>query len=273
MNTVVPLTAVRAFRNLAVRQLGIQIKDELEPLIGGRIIKRMGHFNEPLHRYLSRVYMDKENHEIVTFLDLVRPRCAPMFARRSDHVLLYTRVRGWLMAGWRRLRFWSAGCGTGEEPYGMALTVLDAIDSLGLSPNEVDFKVLATDVSPRLLEAGRTGLFERPQLCRVPKSMQRYFFRAYGGIAIADAIRDRVVFRCLNLTQPPFQMKSDLDAIFCHEALQPMIPQARQRAVTAMRELLQPDGLLCTGFPDQTFDVPEGPEPVAKPPALGPCEC
>jgi chemotaxis protein methyltransferase CheR len=271
--TVIPVEAVRAFRNYAIRQLGVEINKDLEPLIGGRIAKRMEHFKEPLHRYLCRVYLEGESSEIVSFLDFVRPRPAPFFARRADHAQLHAQVRGWLADGWRRLRFWSAGCGTGEEPYGMALTVLDAIDSAGLDCKAVDFKILATDISPRVLETGKQGLFERPQLRAVSEeARRRHFFRAYGGIAIADAVRARVVFRALNLSQPPYQMNGGFDAIFCHEALVPMVPAARGRAVRAVRELLLPGGLLCTGFDHDDLET-EPPKPDPARHDLGPCEC
>ncbi len=273
-DTVIPVEAVRAFRNYAIRQLGVEIKQELEPLIGGRIAKRMEHFKEPLHRYLFRVYLDGESSEIISFLDFVRARPAPFFARRADHGELHAQVRAWLGEGCRRLRFWSAGCGSGEEPYGMALTVIDAIESVGLATDDVDFKILATDLSPRVLDRGRQGLFERPQLLGVPEAVRRqHFFRAYGGIAISDAVRARVVFRCLNLAQTPYRMKGGFDAIFCHEALLPMVPAARARAVKAVRELLLPDGLLRSGFDEEVLEAAAAPPPEPATKQLGPCEC
>jgi chemotaxis protein methyltransferase CheR len=272
--TVIPVEAVRAFRNYAIRQLGMEINKDLEPLIGGRIAKRMEHFKEPLHRYLCRVYLEGESSEIVSFLDFVRPRPAPFFARRADHAELRAQVRAWLGEGWRRLRFWSVGCGSGEEAYGMALTVVDAIASAGLDPADVDFKILATDISPRVLETGKQGLFERPQLRAVPESMRRrHFFRAYGGIAISDAIRARVVFQCLNPSHPPYPMNGGFDAIFCHEALVPMVPAARARTVRAMRDLLLPGGLLCSGFDLHALEKLEEPKPEPQRKQLGPCEC
>ena len=131
----------------------------------------------------------------------------------------------------------------------MALTVLDAIEDEGVNPRTVDYKVLATDVSERMLAIGRQGLFERAQLRRVPQSLRcQHFFRAYGGIAISDAIQARVVFRRLNLAKPPYPFAGTFDAIFCHEALIPMVPKARAHAVEAVSEMLAEGGFIRTGF-------------------------
>jgi chemotaxis protein methyltransferase CheR len=274
-DTVVPIEAVRAFRNYAIRKLGIEIHKDLEPLIGGRFIKRMQHFKEPLHRYLSRVYGEEGGGEIIGFLDFVRPRPAPFFARRQDHDELRAQVRAWLAAGARRLHLWSAGCGSGEEPYGMALTVTDAIESVGLKVGDVDFSILSTDISPRVLDGGRLGLFESAQLRYVPEAVRkRHFFRAYGGTAISDAIRSRVEHRCLNLATVPYPMKGDFAAIFCHEALAPMVPAVRARAIQAARDLLLPGGLFCSGFDQDVLEAAatqQAPQPANK--QLGPCEC
>lgn len=246
---VIPVEAVRIFRNFATKYLGVEIDQELEPLVGGRIAKRLGQLHIPLHKYIARLYQDKDAEEIVAFLDFVRARPAPLFARRLDHAQLRVRMRERLGEGCRRFRLWSAGCGTGEEAYAMALSMVDAIESEGLNAEEVDFEVLATDLSERTLAMGRQGLFEQAQLCKVPATLRRrHFFRAYGGIAISDALQSRVVFRRLNLAQTPLPIKGMFDTIFCHEALIPMVPRARAAAVEAMTGVLAEDGLIRTGF-------------------------
>lgn len=252
---LVPVEVVRRFRHLAARQLGLDVGKHLEPMIGARIRKRLSESKLSLHSYLARLQEDTAGEEIISFWDFVRPRPARFFARWPDCRRLNAQVSAALKNGCRRFRFWSAGCGSGEEAYTMILVAHHAIESAGVDPVDVDLKVLATDLSARSLEMGRRGLYAAPQIWDVPKSMRRrHFVETTAGFQISDEIYERVVFRQLNHGVPPFPlaMTTKLDAVFCQEALQSLTPQAQRRAIKAVRALLVEDGLLHTGL-DEAF--------------------
>lgn len=131
----------------------------------------------------------------------------------------------------------------------MALVALDAIEAAGLAPDAVDLKILATDISQSMLEVGRRGLFAGAQLWAVPQEMRaRSFVETDAGFQISEDLYARVVFRPLNLALPPFPMTGKLDAIFCQEGLQPLVPRAQRRAIKAARGLLANEGILRTGL-------------------------
>jgi chemotaxis protein methyltransferase CheR len=151
--------------------------------------------------------------------------------------------------GQRRFRLWSAGCGTGEEAFGMALTALGATEAAKVALSDVDLKILATDLSKVVLERGKQGVFDEQQVRDVPRALRdRYFSAAENGVALDEGIKDMVRFRRLNLTKLPYPMTGPLDAIFCHEALSPLVPSARASVTDAVKDLLAEEGLLCTGF-------------------------
>jgi chemotaxis protein methyltransferase CheR len=156
---------------------------------------------------------------------------------------------------------WSAGCGSGEEPYAMALSLLQAIETARLPPESVDWKVLASDASLRALERGKKGVFDEDQVAGVPQAwLARFFTEASEGVAIRGEVKARVVFRRLNIAQPPFPMTGPLDAIFCHEGLLPLLPRVRRRVIDAARALLTRDGVFCTGVDESSLHVADDEE-------------
>ena len=253
LNESVPVEVVRHFCHIATRRLGVGMDSTTEALVAGRVAKRLQVLQLPLDEYLTRLDEDEHCAEIADFLDFMRPRPARFFARGSDFVLLRAHLDRLLSGGRRRIRLWSAGCGSGEEPYAMAVTILQAIGEAGLSPMMVDWKVLASDVSLRALERGRKGVFEEARVADLPTSVVgRFFTEASEGLAIRAEVRGRVVFRRLNIAQPPFPMTGPLDAVFCHEGLLPLLPKVRRRVVAAAKALLAKDGIFC-GSNDDDF--------------------
>ena len=138
----------------------------------------------------------------------------------------------------------------------MALTMVQAIEAARLAPTAVDWKVLASDVSPRSLERGKKGVFDEEQVSGIPETMAaRFFTETSDGVAIHSKVKDRVVFRRLNLARPPFPMTGPLDAIFCHEGLQPLLPRVRRRVIDAAKALLAKDGIFSAGYDETSLDA------------------
>ena len=261
LDEVVPVEVVRHFCHIATRRLGVGMDPKLEALVAGRVAKRLKVLQIPLDEYLSRLEEDQNCDEVVGFLEIIRPRPARFFARAADHALLHTQLEGWLADGRRRFRLWSAGCGSGEEPYAMALTLLHAVEAAGLAPEAVDWKILASDASLRSLERGKKGVFDEAQIAGIPEAVAaRYFTETSDGTAICSEVREHVIFRRLNLAQPPFPMTGPLDAIFCCEGLLPLLPRVRRRVIDAAKALLVDDGVFCAGCDPATLHAIESAE-------------
>lgn len=118
-----------------------------------------------------------------------------------------------------RVRFWSAGCSTGEEPYSLALTVLDALPE---APS-LDVRILATDLDRRVLAAGKAGIYPDKATRWIPAPLRaRYFQQVTGGREVrfcaGPALRALVAFRQLNLARP-WPMRGPFDAIFCRNVV------------------------------------------------------
>jgi chemotaxis protein methyltransferase CheR len=151
----------------------------------------------------------------------------------------------------RRIRIWSAGCSSGQEPYSIALCLL----SLWPDAGSLDIKILATDIDPHMIAEGRQGTYADAAVADVPVELRRrYFVRSTDGGSLAwDAaseLRDLVTFRELNLNGAwPF--KGPFDAIFCRNVVIYFEEQTQQRIWSRFAPLLVPGGFLYVGHSER----------------------
>ena len=152
-----------------------------------------------------------------------------------------------------RIRFWSAGCSTGPEPYSIAMTVLEALPEAA----ELDVKILATDINRDVLRLARDGLFGAAELAPVSSSRRQRFFELLAGdSADEDLYRIRppvaglIAFRELNL-HAPWPMKNKFDAIFCRNVMIYFDRQTRSTLWARFQNALLPGGYLFIGHSER----------------------
>lgn len=111
-----------------------------------------------------------------------------------------------------RVRIWSAGCSSGQEPYSIAMTVLDLLPEAG----RLDVRILATDIDSAILARAGEATYSAAEIATLPESARKKFTLASenGQTGLRKEVRDLVTFRQLNLVKPlPF--RGPFDAIFC----------------------------------------------------------
>ncbi len=118
-----------------------------------------------------------------------------------------------------RLRIWSAACSDGQEPYSIAMTILSVLPE---APN-LDVRVLATDIDPNMIAAGKAGVYSEDVMSAVPADMRKRWFAptetsAGRGSRVGDELAELVTFRELNLIGS-WPMKGKFDAIFCRNVV------------------------------------------------------
>lgn len=152
------------------------------------------------------------------------------FFREPHHFEALRAILPDLLARMRsggRVRLWSAGCSTGQEPYRIAATILD------MAPDAAkgDLRILATDIDPIALEHGAQGIYERSLLGDAPPAFFRRFLvdgPAPTKVRMAPALQDLIRFEVLNLLEPwPFQ--GQFDVIFCRNVVIYFDPETRRR--------------------------------------------
>ncbi len=237
----------RRFCEYALKEAGISLGPRKEALVAARVGKRMralGLANEAA--YLAYLEAEKTGQELIRFLDVISTNHTAFF-REPDHFdLLRTLVTTWYSEGQRTLRIWSAASSTGEEPYSIAMTVRSAVTA-----PDLDFKLLATDLSTRVLAAAEAGIYSAERIEKVDRSLRQRFFvhlaKGSDEYQVRPELRRDLVFRRLNLSQPPFPMRGPLDVVFCRNVLIYFDQPVRQRLISAIEGLLKPGGWLFIG--------------------------
>jgi chemotaxis protein methyltransferase CheR len=248
----------RRFCEYALKEAGISLGPRKEALVAARVGKRMRALNLPDEAaYLEYLEAEKTGQELVRFLDVISTNHTAFF-REPDHFeLLRTLVANWYSEGHRTLRIWSAASSTGEEPYTIAMTVRSAVTA-----PDFDFKLLATDISTRVLAAAEAGIYPAERLEKIaPPLRQRFFMPAGKGsddYQIRPELRRDLVFRRLNLSQPPFPMRGPLDVVFCRNVLIYFDQTVRQRLISAIERLLKPGGWLFIGHSETLAGITSG---------------
>jgi len=219
-------------------------------LVSARIAKRIRALGLAGERdYLRYLESGRSADELVEFLDVISTNFTRFF-RESDHFeLLGAAVKERTAQGRRRLRFWSAACSSGEEPYSMAITINESVGS-----RKVDARILATDISGCALGRARAGVYSQEAVESVgPQHRARYFNKKRKSTLVQPeyevkaALKEKIVFKRLNLAAPPFPMQGPLDAVFCRNVLIYFDKQVRQRLLGGIEPLLAPGGLLIIG--------------------------
>ena len=151
----------------------------------------------------------------------------------------------------RTLRVWSAGCSTGEEPYSIAITILD---SLSLA-EAWDVEILATDIGRQALGHAERGVYSGRSLSSVAeKQLAAHFAPVKGGHQVKSRIRKIVSFVQMNLASPVYVGKMDL--IFCMNVLIYFSEQRRRAVVQRFYDALEPGGYLFLGHSESISKMP-----------------
>ncbi len=153
-----------------------------------------------------------------------------------------------------RLRLWSAGCSTGEEPYSMAMTIMETLPGW----QEMDISILATDIDNRALKRARDGIYG-PWAMRVieKRYLERYFDRIGKGYRIKDEVKSLVDFSHLNLLTDEFPGGEfvGLDAIFCRNVTIYFTLATTREIIEKFSACLKPAGHLFLGHAETLSQI------------------
>ena len=154
-----------------------------------------------------------------------------------------------------RLRLWSAGCSSGEEPHSIAMTVLRTLPDA----DRWDARILATDIDTHMVETARHGLYEPDQAQTIPPDLcDRYTATVRQGtrtkLSMGDALRRMITIKPLNLLEE-WPMRGPFDAIFCRNVLIYFDRDGRGMVIERFRHLLAPGGFLYLGHSESLYGV------------------
>ncbi|KAA1261183.1 Aerobic respiration control sensor protein ArcB [Rubripirellula obstinata] len=210
-----------------------------------RISRRMGLAGlDQIHDYVALLHDNRDELEQLRN-DLLIGVTRFFRDARSWKMLQEKVIKDLVMKADERtpLRFWSAGCASGEEPYTLAMVVLE---QMKLSDKHVPFQIFASDVSAESLDFAREGVYPDSIAADVPvEQLREYFQKVDGGYRVSKQLREHVVFAEQNvLVQAPF---SKLDCITCRNLLIYLKRQAQENIFSVFQFALKTGGHLFLG--------------------------
>lgn len=231
-----------AIRTLAKERAGINISDGKRSLIYGRLARRLrqlalGSFAE----YLP-LLSDPAGKEATEFINALTTNVTDFFRESHHFDFLGQQALPSLLrnkGGQRRLRIWSAGCSTGEEPYTLAITLRESIPDLA----RWDVKILATDIDSEVLAHASAGAYAADRVKGLsPARLARWFIRQRGAreqirFQAKPELRELITFKRLNLLEA-WPMRGPFDAIFCRNVIIYFDHETKMELVGRFRTLL-----------------------------------
>jgi chemotaxis protein methyltransferase CheR len=243
-------------RALVHKHTGISLASAKHELIYGRLVRRLRVLGLPGFADYIALLEREDAAELEQFANALTTNVTAFFREEHHFDFLAATVIPALTAGneaKRRVRIWSAGCSSGEEPYSVAITLAQ---SLGVR-RSWDVRILATDLDSQVVAAARAGVYSASRLEKLTNAQRQRFFRPTGEpgmYAVREELRSMVTFRQLNLLKP-WPMKGPFDAIFCRNVVIYFDKQTQRDLFARLAHLQVPGGYLFIGHSESLYRV------------------
>jgi len=173
------------------------------------------------------------------------------FMRENDHFEYFNgTVLPWIetLPDGNDLRIWSAGCASGEEPYGLSIYILERFSKFGSTNNNVDTTILASDISEKALASASEGIYSRENLSALPPEWLSKYFTSLAGdsFQVKPILRSNVAYKKINLLEPICARKP-FHAIFCRNVMIYFDAETRRSLINNFYNVLAPGGYLFIG--------------------------
>ena len=228
------------------RTSGIHLKQGKEALVKARLMKRLRALGlGSVDQYLSFLQSNEGSGEMTSFIDVMTTNKTSFF-REAEHFnylrdTILPEVEG------AKLRFWSAACSSGEEPYSLAILLREHLADI----DKKDLLILATDISRSMLEKADKAIYHKETVVNLPCDyINKYFIKNKKGhtetYQVTANIKKLVRLRSLNL-MGPWPMKGSFNVIFCRNVMIYFDRTTQQRLINRFWEFLKPGGHLFVG--------------------------
>jgi chemotaxis protein methyltransferase CheR len=243
------------FQKLIYGETGIWLGGAKTALLCGRLFRRLRELDlDSLETYYERVAGPEQHEERARMIDAITTNETRFFREPRQFEFMVQKI----LPRWRteaerqlrprRVRIWSAGCSSGEEPYTVAMLLARHLPA----EQGWDVRLLATDISNRILEKARKGIYPIAKSEELPRDMLHSFMlrgmaERQGEIKVKVEIQQMVDFRRLNLDRETELIEGPFDAIFCRNVLIYFDTASKRRAVTNLARHLVANGFLFVG--------------------------
>lgn len=244
-------------RDLVGERTGIVLSDHKVDMVYGRLARRLRQLRlRSFKDYLDKISQDGDQ-ELVEFTNALTTNLTAFF-REPHHFdfLRKTAIPGLIeRRPHKRLRVWSAGCSTGEEPYTIAITLQEAMPLI----KRWDVKILATDLDSNVVSRAKDGVYSLDRVNGISKERQQRWFRKGSGlnsgkVKVSTDLQKLITFKQLNLMHE-WPMKGKFDVIFCRNVVIYFSKDTQRELFDRYADILADDGYLIVGHSESLHKV------------------
>lgn len=246
-----------ALRKIVKEITGISLSEQKRELVYGRLARRLRTLGVATFREYRDI-LARDTVEQAHLTNAITTNLTSFFREKHhfDH-LRDNILKPLANQPDRRVRIWSAGCSTGEEPYSMAMTIAEALPDFARR----DIRILATDLDSDVLAKAQSGIYGQDRVQGMaPDRLSKFFKetseRGQQAFSVAPALRSLITFKQLNLMHP-LPMQGPLDVIFCRNVIIYFDKDTQRELFSRIRQLQRPGDLLCLGHSESLFRVSE----------------
>ena len=235
------------------REFGIRFADQKKSLVEGRLSKvwKEGEYRS-IRSYLDDVKNDRSGRKLQEMMNRLTTNHSYFF-RENQLLTYFSQNGGFQSLGFMPhqanpdIRIWSAGCSEGQEPYSIAITLLEYFGS-NLKP--LNPLILATDISERALMKAVNGIYTKSEIDEnVNKLFLNHYFDSIDRdrFQVKKTIRDMILFRRFNLNNEVYPFKNQFDIIYCRNVMIYFDSESKEKIISKFYRYAKPGGYLVIG--------------------------
>ncbi len=231
-------------RMLIHQRAGIALSEQKRQMVYSRLARRLRKLKlKEFSAYLGLLQTDPNGHEWQLFVNALTTNLTAFFREPHHFPLLAEHARNCGPA----MTVWCSAASTGEEPYSIAMTLIEAF---GSSASQA--RVLATDIDTQVLALGAEGIFSGQQASKLsPERLKRFFLKGVGvhagKVRVRPEVAAMVSFEQFNLLESSWRFRQTFDAIFCRNVMIYFDRETQEKILRKFAPLLKPHGLLFAG--------------------------
>lgn len=243
-------------RNLISEHTGIVLAEHKVDMVYGRLTRRLRELNlTSFDDYLSNLESDEQ--ELIHFVNALTTNLTSFFREKHHFEFLSSKLLPQIMKNKasKRLRIWSAGCSSGEEPYTIAMTVRSIIPQ----NSGWDVKILATDLDSNMVKKGSDGVYTEERVTGLSEQQMKKWVKkgkgdTNGMVKMDDQLREMITFKQLNLMHE-WPMKGPFDLIFCRNVLIYFNKDTQAMLFDRYADMLVDEGHLLIGHSESMYKI------------------
>ena len=242
-------------RDLVAEQTGIALSEAKTHMVYSRLSRRLRSLNIPTFAQYCNYLNNDNGDELVNFVNALTTNLTAFFRENHHFEFLASTLLPEIFStkANKRIRIWSAGCSTGEEPYSLAIVLRENMPKT----SNWDVKILATDLDSNVVSKASSGVYEESRLNGVSTQRLKRFFiknRSTNQVKVKPEVRELITFKQLNLMHE-WPMKGPFDFIFCRNVVIYFNKDTQKTLFKRFADMTVDKGFMFIGHSESLFKV------------------